>query len=66
MSTHQLLHRLLNPPPPQPPLDVLMDVETYNIGVEGIGEGNKITPFTSHVQHYHSSQSIAQQALVSL
>lgn len=26
--------------PPQPPLDLLMDVETYNIGVEGIGEGN--------------------------
>lgn len=54
-------------PPPQPPLDLLMDVETYNIGVEGMGEGNKITPFKSHVQHYHSShlQSIAQRALVS-
>lgn len=27
-------------PPPPPPLDLLMDVETYNIGIEGIGEGN--------------------------
>lgn len=54
--------------PPQPPLDLLMDVETYNIGIEGMGEGNKIMHFTSHVQHYHTShlQSIAQQALVSL
>lgn len=55
-------------PPPQPPLDLLMDVATYNIGIEGMGEGNKITSFTSHVQHYHSShlQSITQRALVSL
>lgn len=70
MLTHQLLHRLLNfkfNPPPNPPLDLLMGVETYNIGVEG-GRGNKIMPFMSHVQHEHSPhlQCITQQVLVSL
>lgn len=52
MLTHQLLQTFeSNIPPTSSPLDHLWDVETYNIGIEGMGEGNKITPLTSHVQH---------------
>lgn len=42
--TTQTFEFWIQPPlPPNPPLDLLMGVETYNIGVEGIGErGNKI------------------------